>query len=76
LYVFVFQAKSIVKEVTMKKFFSELKIAVRVLKTEGFKALFKRYGWKLVAGVFVYYLVRDVTLYIIIPALVMRSLIN
>jgi hypothetical protein len=36
-------------------------------KTEGFKALISRYGWKFFALVFCYYLVRDVTLYILIP---------
>ena len=31
------------------------------------KMLFKKYGWRAAVGIFIYYLVRDVTLYIIIP---------
>lgn len=36
--------------------------------------LYKKYGWKAVVGIFAYYLVRDVTLYILIPFYVFRSL--
>jgi len=36
-------------------------------KQSGFRGLHKRYGWKILAGIFAYYLVRDVTLYVIIP---------
>lgn len=32
-----------------------------------FQMLYKKYGWKAVAGIFTYYLVRDVTLYIVLP---------
>lgn len=32
-----------------------------------FASVYEKYGWKAVAGVFTYYLVRDVTLYIVIP---------
>lgn len=32
-----------------------------------FKNLYKKYGWKAVAGIFLYYLIRDVSLYIILP---------
>ena len=31
------------------------------------KDLFKKYGWKAAVGIFFYYLIRDVTLYILIP---------
>ena len=37
------------------------------LKTSGFKGLQKKYGWKLFAGVIAYYLIRDITFYLIIP---------
>jgi hypothetical protein len=46
--------------------FDEMKILWR---TQGNKALIKRYGWKIFALVFCYYLIRDVTLYILIPYL-------
>jgi len=39
-----------------------------------FAALYQKYGWKAVAGVFVYYLVRDVTLYIVLPMFVLSRL--
>jgi hypothetical protein len=37
---------------------------------------YQRWGWKALAAIFVYYLVRDVTLYIIIPALVVNKVIS
>lgn len=33
----------------------------------GLRALRKKYGWKMFAVIFGYYLVRDTTLYILIP---------
>jgi len=44
-----------------------------VFREEGFRGVVRTYGWKAVAGVFVYYLVRDVTLYIVIPYLAIRG---
>lgn len=41
-----------------------------VLRTQGLKALIKQYGWKFFLVVFCYYLVRDITLYILLPYLV------
>lgn len=32
-----------------------------------FQLAYKKYGWKALAGVFAYYLVRDLTLYVFIP---------
>ena len=40
------------------------------------KDLFKKYGWKVGVALFFYYLIRDVTLYIIIPYLVYKGLMN
>jgi|TARA_B100000214_G_scaffold340851_1_gene287592 hypothetical protein len=37
------------------------------------KALFKKYGWKAAVGIFFYYLIRDVTLYIVIPYLLAKG---
>jgi hypothetical protein len=45
----------------------EAREARRTLKEEGFKALWRKYGWKLFAVVFVYYLIRDLILYVFIP---------
>ncbi len=40
------------------------------------KDLFKKYGWKVGVVLFFYYLIRDVTLYIIIPYLVYKGLMS
>ena len=56
----------------MKGLLAELKIAKKIVREEGFKSLFRKYGWKLVAAIFVYYLVRDVTLYILLPMLIFQ----
>lgn len=53
-----------------------LQEARQELKTNGVKGLFRRYGWKLVALLFVYYLIRDVTIYMIIPWLVAKHLLS
>jgi hypothetical protein len=47
--------------------------ARQIYREKGFKAVFKRYGWKLVIGIFTYYLVRDITLYILIPYFLWKS---
>lgn len=44
------------------------------LKTKGLKAVFQEYRWKLVIAVFIYYLIRDSFLYILIPYLSMKYL--
>lgn len=51
----------------------EIGNARRILVSEGPRAVFRRYGWKAVAAIFAYYLVRDVTLYVILPLLVFKS---
>ena len=37
------------------------------------KMMFKKYGWKVGLAIFMYYLIRDVTLYIILPYLIMKG---
>lgn len=39
-----------------------------------FIGLYKKYGWKALTGLFLYYLVRDVTLYILIPYFALTKL--
>jgi hypothetical protein len=39
-----------------------------------FRFLFKRYGWKLVWGFLLYYLIRDSILYILLPYLAARGI--
>ncbi|WP_413576323.1 hypothetical protein ACLVWU_18235 [Bdellovibrio sp. HCB290] len=45
----------------------------KTFKDGGFRALRKKYGWKMFAIIISYYLVRDVTLYILIPYFVIKS---
>tara|TARA_B100000886_G_scaffold80398_1_gene52297 strand:+ start:948 stop:1136 length:189 start_codon:yes stop_codon:yes gene_type:complete len=40
---------------------------------EALQIMFKKYGWKVGLAIFMYYLIRDVTLYIILPYLIMRG---
>ena len=40
------------------------------------KELFKKYGWKVGVALFFYYLIRHVTLYIIIPYLIYQGLMQ
>jgi hypothetical protein len=47
---------------------------LEVFKEQGFKGLVKKYGWKLVLAVFMYYLIRDSILYILIPYLIAKGL--
>ena len=47
---------------------------LKVFKEQGFKALVKKYGWKLVLVVFMFYLIRDSILYILIPYLIAKGL--
>jgi hypothetical protein len=42
----------------------------------GFKAVTKRYGWKIFAAFFAYYLVRDVILYILLPWFIANKLVQ
>lgn len=46
----------------------------QTLRESGIKGAFRRYGWKLFAALFVYYLIRDLTLYVAIPYLVAQRL--
>ncbi|KYG61104.1 hypothetical protein AZI85_09110 [Bdellovibrio bacteriovorus] len=41
--------------------------AKQVFRESGLKGVIKRYGWKFFAVFFAYYLIRDVTLYILLP---------
>jgi len=49
---------------------------IRLIKTEGFKEFIKRKGWKIVAAIFVFYLIRDSILYIILPYLIINNIVQ
>jgi hypothetical protein len=43
-------------------------------KTNGLRGVIKAYGWRLLLAVFVFYLIRDTILYIIIPLAAGRAI--
>lgn len=47
-----------------------------IIKKEGIKSFLRKKGWKLLLVLFLFYLVRDVTLYIIIPYLLIDNLVG
>jgi hypothetical protein len=47
-----------------------------LLKEKGLKGFVKEKGWKIVAIFALYYLIRDTTLYVIIPYLVINNIIQ
>ncbi len=44
-------------------------------RESGFRGVVKRYGWKVFAAFFLYYLIRDSFLYIFIPYVLTRGLL-
>ena len=48
--------------------------ATATFREQGLRGILRAYGWKLFAVFFVFYLVRDVTLYIVLPYLAARGL--
>ena len=58
----------------MFKVLSELRSNTKKLGLKAaIKMMFKQYGWKVGMAIFMYYLIRDVTLYIILPYLIMKG---
>ena len=47
-----------------------------IIKNEGVKAFIKQKGWKFFIAFILFYLIRDVTLYIIIPYLIINNMIS
>ena len=48
--------------------------SVRIVKAGGFRALLRQRGWRFVAGIAAYYLVRDTLIYLVLPLCVARGL--
>lgn len=63
-------------KVGVDSLFKKLKEYRQVIKKNGFKGFIKIYGWKVVVVVFLYYLVRDSVLYILIPYLLAKGLLD
>ena len=47
---------------------------IEIYKKEGFKGVIKKGGWKLLLYFFLFYLIRDSILYILIPYLVWKGI--
>jgi hypothetical protein len=47
----------------------------KIYKEDGFKGVLKEGGWRIVIYFFLFYLIRDTILYIIIPYLIVRGII-
>ena len=50
--------------------------SILIVKNHGFKELIKQKGWKIFLVIFLYYLIRDTLLYIVIPLLIARGIIS
>lgn len=53
----------------------KMKEVVAVFRSSGIRGLGKAYGWKVVAAFFIYYLVRDLTIYVLLPWLAAKGLL-
>ena len=49
---------------------------IDIIKQDGIKSFIKQKGWKVVALIVGYYIVRDTILYIIIPYLIINNIIQ
>lgn len=50
--------------------------SILITKNQGFKQLIKQKGWKIFLIIFLYYLIRDTLLYIVIPFFIARGIIS
>jgi len=48
----------------------------QIYKKDGFKGVFKEGGWRVITYFFLFYLIRDSILYIIIPYLIVKGFLN
>lgn len=55
------------KLATLKEYLSD---ALTTLRSEGLRQTWKKFGWRLAALIFIYYLIRDTLLYLVIPGLI------
>lgn len=49
---------------------------VTLLREKGLKGFIKEKGWKIVFAIFLFYLIRDSLLYIIIPLLIAQGILS
>ncbi len=72
LYLYFYRSMSKLKNLTPQF----LRKYVSIFKKDGIKGVLKEGGWKIVVYFFLFYLVRDTILYIIIPYLLIKGVIN
>ena len=53
-----------------------IKKYIELYREKGFKVFLKEAGWKVFAFIFIFYLIRDAILYILIPYLVAKGLLS
>ncbi len=70
-YSIKYSSRMTIKENLIPKF---LRKYVFYYREHGFKKTVKKFGWKLFAIIFLYYLIRDSILYIIIPYFVLKGI--
>jgi hypothetical protein len=51
-----------------------MKPYAKIWREEGFKVLIKKAGWKIVAFIILFYLIRDSLIYILIPYLIAKGI--
>lgn len=52
----------------------QIKAMIHSVKTQGVKATWREFGWKVVFAIFMFYLIRDLTIYVFIPLLTWKLL--
>ncbi len=53
---------------------SQLKNIVLTIRQVGIRKAFRIHGWRIIAVVTLYYLIRDLTLYVLLPYLIINHL--
>ena len=49
--------------------------SLSIVRRDGLRELFRQRGWRFVAGIFGYYLVRDTLIYVVIPIFIARGVL-
>ena len=61
------------KNTTISNFLTKY---LKIFRKDGLKGVLKQGGWKIVFYFFLYYLIRDAILYILLPYLVVKGIIS
>jgi len=49
---------------------------IKLIKAEGFKSFTRKKGWKVVGAFVLFYLVRDLILYVLVPYLIINNIVQ